>query len=76
MKHDQQVSRVIDDIQRLKLSRRSALRRAAALGVSTAAIAAHLPGGGRSVSAQEKTQVRLSTWAGVGLAFFSCADAR
>jgi multiple sugar transport system substrate-binding protein len=41
------------------------LKRAAALGLSTAAIAAHLPAGPVRVRAQEKAKVRLSTWAGV-----------
>lgn len=65
MQHDQNLTGLIDEIRRLKLSRRSALRRAAALGVGTAAIAAHLPSATRRASGQEKPQVRLSTWAGV-----------
>lgn len=65
MTHDRQLADFIEDVQRLKLSRRSALRRAAALGLGTAAIAAHIPAATTRVRAQEKTQVRLSTWAGV-----------
>ncbi len=65
MAHERQLATFIDEVQRLKLTRRSALRRAAALGLSTAAIAAHLPAAQRSVGAQEKAKVRLSTWAGV-----------
>ena len=65
MKHDRNLAAFIDEVQRLKLSRRSAIRRAAALGVSAAAAAAYLPAATRPVSGQEKPQVRLSTWAGV-----------
>lgn len=65
MRHDEKLAHVVDEIQRLKLTRRSAFLRAAVLGVSTAAVAAHLPRATSRASAQEKAQVRLSTWAGV-----------
>ena len=65
MEHDRNVATLIDEIQRLKLTRRSALGRAAALGVGAAAIAAHLPNATRRAYGQAKPQVRFSTWAGV-----------
>jgi len=65
MGHDRNLEVFIDELQRLKLSRRSAIRRAAALGLGATAIAAHLPGVSPRASAQEKPKVRLSTWAGV-----------
>jgi multiple sugar transport system substrate-binding protein len=65
MEHDRQLAGFIDEVRRLKLTRRSALRRAAALGLSTAAVAAYLPVAPRQTGAQEKAKVRLATWAGV-----------
>ena len=65
MGHDQNLAAFIDEVQRLKLSRRSAIRRAAALGLGAAAVAGYLPSATRRASGQEKPQVRLSTWAGV-----------
>ena len=43
MEHDRRLAAFIDEVQRLKLTRRSAIRRAAALGLGAAAVAAHLP---------------------------------
>jgi multiple sugar transport system substrate-binding protein len=65
MARDQNLATFIDEVQRFKLSRRSAIRRAAALGLGAAAVAAHLPSTTRRAAGQEKPQVRLSTWAGV-----------
>lgn len=65
MEHDRRLTAFIDEVQRLKLSRRSAIRRAAGFGLSAAAVAAHLPTATRSVRAQDRPKVRLSTWAGV-----------
>jgi multiple sugar transport system substrate-binding protein len=50
------------DITGMRLSRRSAIMRASALGVSLSAAASILP---RTTATQVKTQIRLGTWAAV-----------
>ena len=50
------------EIRGMRLSRRSAVMRASALGLSLAVAAPYLP---RSTAAQAKTRIRLGTWAAV-----------
>lgn len=56
-----------DEITRLRLSRRSALKRAAALGLGASAVGSILPAasGTAGATAQAKPRVRLGTWAAV-----------
>jgi multiple sugar transport system substrate-binding protein len=63
MDQQERIRTLRDEIGRLRLSRRSALKRAAALGLGTSAVASILPA--RPAAAQARTQVRLGTWAAV-----------
>ena len=56
---------LLNEAKRLKLSRRSALRRAAALGLSASAVSAALPTTIGQTAAQGKSRIRLGTWAAV-----------
>ncbi len=62
--HDPKLAQLLDEVQRLKLSRRSVLRRAAALGVTGSALATALAAAPAPARAQSKTRIRLATWAG------------
>lgn len=62
--HDR-LAQLHNEIRQLRLSRRSALKRAAALGLGASAIASILPAASPAASAQAKPQVRLGTWAAV-----------
>lgn len=64
MGHDPKLAQLLDEVQRLKLSRRSVLRRAAALGVTGSALATALAAAPAPARAQSKTRIRLATWAG------------
>jgi len=67
MDHQSRVQQLHDEITRLRLSRRSALKRAAALGLGASAVGSILPAAsiGAGATAQAKTPVRLATWAAV-----------
>lgn len=59
------IERLRHEIVTLRLSRRSAMKRAAALGVSATAAAALLPAAPRARAAQAKARIRMGTWAAV-----------
>jgi multiple sugar transport system substrate-binding protein len=65
MEQDRRLATFSEEVRRLRLTRRSALKRAAALGLSAGAVGAFLPARARGVVAQEKVKIRLATWAGV-----------
>ncbi len=65
MNHPHTIEELLGEAKRLKLSRRSALRRAVALGLSASAVGAALPATLGRTAAQGKTRIRLGTWAAV-----------
>ncbi len=65
--HNDRIAHLSDEITRLRLSRRSALKRAAALGLGASAVASIVPAAATTGFAivQAKPRVRLGTWAAV-----------
>jgi multiple sugar transport system substrate-binding protein len=62
MNQQARLQQLQSEMTRMRLSRRSALLRAGALGLSAAVVTPFLP---RSTAAQAKTRIRLGTWAAV-----------